>query len=112
MDVAVLPNSEAFNSPMKLFEYMSMAKPVIAPRVPAIEEVICDGENGLLFEPGDLAGFCDAVGRLHDDAGLRRRVGRNARECVLSNHTWEGNARRMLQTIAELNGRPAEEPAA
>jgi glycosyltransferase involved in cell wall biosynthesis len=112
MDVAVLPNSEAFNSPMKLFEYMSMAKPVIAPRVPAIEEVIRDGENGLLFEPGDLDGFCGAAARLSEDAEFRERIGRHARQCVLTNHTWEGNAKRMLETIAGLNGRPAEEPAA
>ncbi len=44
MDVAVLPNSETFNSPMKLFEYMSMGKAVVAPSVPAVAEVIRDGE--------------------------------------------------------------------
>jgi len=46
MDAAVLPNSETYNSPMKRFEYMAMGKPVIAPRVPAIEEVVRHEETG------------------------------------------------------------------
>jgi len=99
MDVAVLPNSETYNSPMKLFEYMSMRKPVVAPRVPAIAEVIADGQNGLLFEPGRTPSFCAALRRALNDSSLRERIGGAARRSVLRNHTWRRNAERMLALL-------------
>jgi len=101
MDIAVLPNSEAYNSPMKLFEYMAMARPVVAPAVPAIAEVIRHGETGLLFEPGNGDEFRRAVELLLDDADLRRRMGRNARRCVMENHTWLRNAERLLAALGD-----------
>jgi glycosyltransferase involved in cell wall biosynthesis len=112
MDVAVLPNSESFNSPMKLFEYMSMGKAVVAPRVPAVTEVVRDGDNGLLFEPGDAASFHAALSRALEDAALRDRLGRAARESVLAGHTWRRNAERMLALLGEQvrsNGKVAAE---
>jgi glycosyltransferase involved in cell wall biosynthesis len=101
MDVAVLPNSETFNSPMKLFEYMSMAKAVVAPGVPAVAEVVVDGRNGLLFEPGDAASFQAALRRVITDAALRERVGRAARQTVLNGHSWLHNAQRVLALLDE-----------
>lgn len=101
MDVALLPNSGTFNSPMKLFEYMSMGRAVIAPRVPAIEEVVRHGETGLLFEPGSADSLRGAVELLMRDDGLRLSLGRNARECVLAHHTWTINARRVLEALKD-----------
>jgi glycosyltransferase involved in cell wall biosynthesis len=105
MDVAVLPHSAAFNSPMKLFEYMGMARAIAAPRVPAIEEVLTDGKNGLLFQPGEADSCRQALERLVGDSALRARLGGNARECVLANHTWPRNGRRLLRAVARLNRR-------
>jgi len=102
MDAAVLPNSETFNSPMKLFEYMAMGKAVIAPRVAAIEEVVRHGETGLLFEPGDLASLRATIELVLSDHKLRETLGSSAREYVLENHTWVKNAKRV---IASLNHR-------
>jgi len=105
MDVAVLPHSAAFNSPMKLFEYMGMARAIAAPRVAAIEEVITDGTNGLLFQPGDTDSCRHVLERLMSDGSLRARLGGNARACVLANHTWSANARRLLRAVEGLAGR-------
>jgi len=102
MDAAVLPNSETYNSPMKLFEYMAMGKPVIAPRVPAIEEVVRHEETGLLFKPGDLHSFRHAIERVICDAELRKRLGRNARNYVLEHHTWTKNAERVLACLEQV----------
>ncbi|HGY11001.1 MAG TPA: glycosyltransferase family 1 protein, partial [Desulfobacterales bacterium] len=51
-DILAMPQDEYDNhrSPIKLFEYMAMQKPVIASAVGQIAKVITNGENGLLFE--------------------------------------------------------------
>ena len=99
MDIAVLPNSETFNSPVKLFEYMAMGKAVIAPETPAISEVVRHGETGLLIAPNDAEALRTAVERLVADKALRDNLGAQARRCVLENHTWEKNAKRVLAAL-------------
>lgn len=104
MDIAVLPGCASFNSPVKLFEYMAMAKPVVAPRTPAVEEIIEHGENGLLFEPTEVSSFTQMIRRLVADADLRRRIGQAARRSVLRDHTWEQNAEKVLAHVEAMRG--------
>jgi glycosyltransferase involved in cell wall biosynthesis len=104
-DVLVSPHvpandgSEFFGSPTKLFEYMSMAKPVIASRLGQIAEVIRDGENGLLVEPRDAAALARAIDRLMRDESLRRRLGAGARQTVIERYTWRHNASRVFDAM-------------
>ncbi|HVX68021.1 MAG TPA: glycosyltransferase, partial [Bryobacteraceae bacterium] len=55
MDLCVLADSNPYGSPMVLFEFMAMGKPVIAPRTPPVRDVVRDGENGWMIEPGHAA---------------------------------------------------------
>jgi glycosyltransferase involved in cell wall biosynthesis len=91
-DVAVMPDSNEHGSPMKIFEYLGMAKPVVAPRYAPIEEVLNDGETALLFPPGDADGLYLALETLIEDGELRSRLGARGRESVLAGHTWRHNA--------------------
>ena len=105
MDVAVMPHSNVFGSPMKLFEYMAMARAVVVPDVPAIREVIQDGVNGLLFRAGDPSAFCESLRRLLEEDELRRRLGERARQDVLEKHTWMHNARRVMDGVERCRRR-------
>jgi glycosyltransferase involved in cell wall biosynthesis len=96
MDIAVLPDSNAYGSPMKLFEYLAMAKAVVAPRVGPVEEIVRDGENGLLIDPANAEQLAERVLRLAADPGLRFRLGQQGRAYVLANHTWRRNAEAVL----------------
>jgi phosphatidylinositol alpha 1,6-mannosyltransferase len=62
--------------------------PAIAPRRGGPIDLITDGWNGHLYEPGDLEEMVGHVRRLVDDAGLRSRYSANARTTVES-RTWE-----------------------
>jgi beta-1,4-mannosyltransferase len=42
---------------------MSLARPVIAPRLPTLAELVIDGDNGLLFAPEDPQALRDALRR-------------------------------------------------
>ncbi|MCB1498893.1 MAG: glycosyltransferase family 4 protein [Bauldia sp.] len=73
-DIYVLP-SFAENLPMSVLESMASGAAVVATPVGAVPEVIEDGVNGLLVQPGDVDGLTDAICRLLDDPILRRRIG-------------------------------------
>jgi glycosyltransferase involved in cell wall biosynthesis len=96
MDVCVLPHSNPFGSPVVLFEFLAMGKPVVAPAVPPVLDVVVPGENGLTFPPGDRAALRDALARLARDAGLREALGRRARRCVEEAHGWDRKAEIVL----------------
>jgi glycosyltransferase involved in cell wall biosynthesis len=95
-DVAVVPHSNEYRSPIKLFEYMAEAKATLSPRTEPIKMIVEQGKNGMLFEPLNEDDCFNALQQLARDAGLRTRLGSAAREHVLSNHTWAANARRVL----------------
>lgn len=94
--VASTDGSDFFGSPTKLFEYMAMARPVVASRLGQIANVIADGENGLLVEPGNARELARAIERLAADEAMRARLGASARQTVIDHFTWRHNARRVF----------------
>lgn len=95
MDICVVPHSNEYRSPIKLFEYMGQGRAVAAPRTEPIAMVVRDGENGVLFDPGSAPALALALERLLD-SDLRQRMGQQARADVLAHHTWTHNAQAML----------------
>lgn len=78
-DVFILPSyNEAL--PVSILEAMAWGLPVITTRVGAIPELITDGENGFLVEPGDVEAIVRRLSDLSRSPDLRRSIGaRNAR---------------------------------
>ena len=106
-DILVSPHvgsadgSGFFGSPTKLFEYMAMARPVVASRLGQIAEVIVDRENGLLVEPGDAKELAQAIELLAADKSLGARLGAAARQTVVGRYTWQHNAARVFGQLAQ-----------
>lgn len=99
-DVALQPASVPYASPLKVFEYMAGAKPIVAPDQPNIREVLEDGADALLFDPARPGAMWEAVARLAADPGLRHRLGAAARDKIFARDlTWEGNARRVVRLL-------------
>ncbi|HJQ70095.1 MAG TPA: glycosyltransferase family 4 protein [Blastocatellia bacterium] len=97
--VESVDGSEFFGSPTKLFEYMASARPIVASRLGQIADIIVDGENGLLVEPGDSDAMARAIERLAKDEALRARLGEAARRTVIERYTWEHNAARVFDAM-------------
>lgn len=102
MDITILLNSNAYGSPMKIFEYMGMAKAIIAPGVGPVAEVLRDEETGLLIEAGNAGQMAAQIIRLLGDPGLRERLGCAARQYVVGHHTWRQNALRIEAIYARI----------
>jgi glycosyltransferase involved in cell wall biosynthesis len=105
MDVAVQPNVTEYASPIKLFEYLAMARPVIAPAKDNITEIVTHGEHALLFEPGSTAQLAVCIESLYADSELRAALGQCAARLIEEReYTWKGNANR----VAAIAGAPLE----
>jgi len=99
MDICVVPHSNEYRSPIKLFEYMARARAVVAPRTEPIAAVIQDGENGLLFDPEKPEELGAQIARLMTSPRQRERLGAAARTAVAGRHTWRRNAEAVLAEL-------------
>jgi glycosyltransferase involved in cell wall biosynthesis len=72
-----------------VFEYMAAGKAIVASRVGQLSETIQDGVNGLLVPPGEPAALASALLRVIEDTTLRDRLGRQARQDAVREHSWE-----------------------
>ena len=103
MDVAVAPYpplDDFYFSPLKLFEYMAAGCAIVAAAIGQINQLVSDGDTGLLYRPGDTAALARALGRLKDDPVLRGRLGRSARRIAARDHTWHRVIRRIFALAA------------
>ena len=98
-DVAIIPETNAFRSPIKMFEYMAMGLPVVAPRKPAIETVITDGVEGILFEPGDCPSLTRALLQCIANPELSKKMGGAGRKKVHEGYTWEKHSERIVHML-------------
>ena len=99
MDICVVPHSNVFRSPIKLFEYMARGRAVVAPRTEPIETVIQHGKNGLLFSPEQPADLAAQLSCLIADPHERQRLGEAAHCSVAERHTWRRNAEAVLSAL-------------
>jgi glycosyltransferase involved in cell wall biosynthesis len=97
MDICVLPDSNAFGSPIALFEFMAMGKPCVVPDLGPMRDVIDDRVTGIMFPRADYGALGEALLGLVEDSALRMQVGARARDIVFERHTWAANARFIVQ---------------
>jgi glycosyltransferase involved in cell wall biosynthesis len=114
MDLAVLPNSNVYGSPMKLFEFMAMGVGVVAPDYSPIAEVVEDGRTGWLFPRGDIEACVDRVLTVAGSPAEQVAVGRAAREYIVRERQWRTNAEQLLSLLPRdaIASAPARSPAA
>ena len=90
-------------------EYMAMEKPVVGTKVNAILEVIENGVNGFLVEPGDAFQMAEAMMRLLENEQLRKRFGEASRQKVVEKFTLDGFAKRTEEVYFSLLDRKLRE---
>jgi glycosyltransferase involved in cell wall biosynthesis len=90
------------NLPIRVLEAMACGVPVVASNVCAVPEVIDNGVNGILIQPGHVDELADAICCLLDDPGLRRKMGDNARKTVLEKFDWNVNAVRTVEVYQQI----------
>ena len=102
LDVVLYPALESDGMSRVLFEYVAMAKPVVASRVAVVPEVLEDGRTALLVPPGEASALAGAIGRLLDDPALGEKLGTTARELVASRLSGAALARALAGHYGRL----------
>jgi glycosyltransferase involved in cell wall biosynthesis len=106
--VLVLPNpasaiANRFTSPLKLFEYMSAGRPIVASDLPAMSEVLTADVHAVLVPPGNASALAAGIRRVLSDPELAARLAKTAATAVLD-YTWDRRAERiesLLQTVVD-----------
>ncbi len=106
-------SSRFFGSPTKLFEYMGMAKPIVASRLdqladvltPSLDAADLPAEPGttdaiaVLARPGDVDELVDGIRFFADQPEWRRALGENARARALDRYTWNHHVAAILEGL-------------
>ena len=94
-DILVMPRSNAYGSPVKIFEYGLMRKPCIVPNTAPVREVFQNGVHGWVIDPSIMS-LTSAIIEIMDDPSKSSNAAVNWQTKVLEDHTWHVNANQAL----------------
>lgn len=100
-DILFLP-SYAEGMPMAILDAMGYGLPIISTTVGGIPSIVCNGESGFLFSPGDCEGFAKAIIKLIKDDELRRSFGMKSYEIAKDKYTLEGHLKKIEAVYQEF----------
>jgi glycosyltransferase involved in cell wall biosynthesis len=87
LDIFVQP-SLVEGMPQGVLEAMACGKPIVATDVGGVSEIVDNGVNGYLIDPGSPEQLCNAVVKLVEDANMRRIFGENSQKIVEEKFDW------------------------
>ena len=105
-DVLVIPNkkgsivSEQYTSPLKLFEYMAAERPIVASRLPSLEEVVGEDEV-LFFEPNNVDDLSLAIRQVLRNKSFAEILAKNSRKKA-EKFTWDTRMGNVLAKLREF----------
>jgi len=87
-------------SPLKVFEYMSSALPVVAPAIERMQALVGQRREGILYDPAAPGALADALVEL-TSAPLRAQLGAAARERAVRDYSWTAHCRALDAAFTE-----------
>lgn len=101
-DVGLVPHhaTESWNTtiPNKLFDYMSMGKPVIVSNAKPTERIVLEERCGLVFKEKDAEDLASAIVGLEHRV-IREEMGRCGRDSVAKRYNWEVDEERLFRAL-------------
>ena len=88
--------------PIKVLEYLACGKPLVAANLPVVRELVCDGQEALLFTPDDPADLARCILTLLNDPLLAERLAEAGCQRVRREFTWEIAQQRLLGVYERL----------
>jgi glycosyltransferase involved in cell wall biosynthesis len=101
MDIFVLPSLNE-GMPMTVLEAMAAGKPVVASRVGAVPQIVCDGESGILVQPGNRRELKDALVGLLKAPARAIQMGERGRKRVIQEYSSSAMARQYASLYSSL----------
>ncbi len=87
--IVIFPSTNFEGFPLVPLEAMSYGVPVIASRIGGLPEIVEDGKNGILFEPGNPGDLSQKVRALWNNSDQCNKLGIAGRKKVQTHYTKE-----------------------
>ena len=84
---------------MKVFSYLAAGRPILAPALPDVQEVLTDDVNAVLVRPGNVAAQASALRSLLADPARSARLAASALASSRG-FTWSARAVSITEAIA------------
>ncbi len=91
---------------LKEFEYWACSVPVIAPQLPALEEVIEEGKTGFFYQPGNPKSLAQKIVLLIENKDIRKKVGQRGMALVKEKFEWQKLASQYEEICQNFLRRP------
>lgn len=91
-----------YMSPLKLYEYMAMAKPVLAAHSADSKPLIADGETGFAFAAGDRKELKSAITCAMNKRRQLTAMGQQARQVIEREHSWRQRVQTLTQSLEPI----------
>jgi len=103
-DVGIIPNQRNtftdINTPTRIFEYLALGKPVIAPRTPGIQDYF-DSNSLLFFESGNSEDLAQQIEYAATHATEAIAIAERGQQVYLA-HTWQQEKETLVSLVAGL----------
>lgn len=99
MDIGVVPHTNEYRSPIKMFEYMALGKPVLAPDQEPVLSIIGDIQKEYLFKAKSEESLARAISFLIKDRHNWRNRGEKLRELIAESYTYDRHGERILNLL-------------
>ena len=97
MDFGIIPDSNDYGSPMKLFEFMSMGKGMLVPDFSPVTEVVVDNQNSWLFKKRNKDDCIKRFFEIASNQEIQKQVGKNAINYIETSRQWRHNVEQIIK---------------
>lgn len=98
----ILPSLWYDVAPVSIIESFASGRPVIASNIGGIPELVKDGYNGFLFEPGNLEDCAEKITRLWSNPALCRKLGKNVRLYIEKNFSAKDHYEKIMDIYKKV----------
>jgi len=96
MDICIMAKSNWYGSPVKIFEYGLMNKPIIAPNTAPVLDVMVNNVDALIINDNETE-LSSAIQQLLDNSELSSSLASTFHSKVLELYTWEHAANNIIE---------------
>src|SRR5690606_4163736 len=100
--IAIQSVRSMYLSPLKLYEYMAMARPVVGSAYEDARRVIHEDQTGWLFKPDDPDDLARALRQAFEKRSRFAVIGQAARDLIVQQHSWDSRICTLIDQVQQV----------